>query len=194
MWMHIKVKDDRGRPIAVRLSTAMQRQRDKELAQARKDGRVVVARTPRQTLTPRGAMRVLGWFIGVMAWLYACSALLSWLFGERGGQSILQDAIERLARQTSSPISYTVVIVGLILMVACIQLPPMILALKLFAPSMWRDRLRRQLYLRRCPTCDYLLHAVTSQPDGCTVCPECGAAWKIPQGAMVPEPAAPTRS
>lgn len=184
MWMHIKVKDDRGTPIAVRLGTAMQRQRDKELAQARKDGRVVVARTPRQTLTPRGAMLVLGWVIGVVVWLYAWSFLLSRLFGERGGPSILQDALERLARQTSSLIAYTVVIIGVILMVACMQLPPMIAALKIFAPSMWRDRLRRQLYMRRCPTCDYLLQAMTSQPDGCTVCPECGAAWKIPEGAI----------
>lgn len=192
MWMHIKVKDDRGKPIVVRLGTAMQRQRDKKLVQARKDGLVVVVATPRETLTPRGAMLVLGWFIGVMIWMYVCAVLLSWLFEVRNGQSIFEDALDRLARQTSSFISYTVVIIGLVMMFVCIHLPPLLAALKLFAPSMWRDRLRRQLYMRRCPTCDYVLHAVTAQPDGCTVCPECGAAWKIPEGAMTIEPVEPT--
>ena len=192
MWMHIKVKDDRGKPIAVRLGTAMQRQRDKKLVQARKDGLVVVVATPRETLTPRGATLVLGWFIGVMIWMYACAVLLSWLFEVRNGQSIFEDALDRLARQTSSFISYTVVIIGLVMMFVCIHLPPLLAALKLFAPSMWRDRLRRHLYMRRCPTCDYVLNAVTSQPDGYTVCPECGAAWKIPEGAMMPEPVEPT--
>ncbi|HLP82760.1 MAG TPA: hypothetical protein VK157_00285 [Phycisphaerales bacterium] len=182
MW--IKFEDDRGKRIAMRLSLAMQRQRDKQLALARKGGRVVVVEVPRRTLTPRGAVIVLSWFIGMAIWIYACSIFLVWLFEERNGRSILQDALERLARQTSPPVSYTVVVIGLVLMVVCIDLPPILAAIKLFAPAALRKRLRRQLYMRRCPTCDYVLANAPSEPDGCTVCPECGGAWKVPDGAI----------
>ena len=36
-----------------------------------------------------------------------------------------------------------------------------------------------------CATCGYLLVDLPAAPDGCTVCPECGSAWKItaPQSA-----------
>lgn len=30
----------------------------------------------------------------------------------------------------------------------------------------------------RCPGCAYVLDGTVSAPDGCVVCPECGAAWK----------------
>lgn len=30
----------------------------------------------------------------------------------------------------------------------------------------------------RCPQCAYVLEDLKSEPDGCIVCPECGAAWK----------------
>ena len=28
------------------------------------------------------------------------------------------------------------------------------------------------------PSCGYALSATSPEPDGCSVCPECGAAWK----------------
>ncbi len=31
----------------------------------------------------------------------------------------------------------------------------------------------------RCACCDYLLRAVPASDDGLTVCPECGAAWRL---------------
>lgn len=31
-----------------------------------------------------------------------------------------------------------------------------------------------------CPSCAYNLTGVTPDPDDCTTCPECGAAWKLP--------------
>jgi hypothetical protein len=50
--------------------------------------------------------------------------------------------------------------------------------------------LRRSFFLKRfagrllraglCVCCDYHLAAVPPEPDGCRVCPECGAAWKLP--------------
>lgn len=33
---------------------------------------------------------------------------------------------------------------------------------------------------RRCPSCAYDLSETPPDPDGCTTCPECGAAWRIP--------------
>lgn len=31
-----------------------------------------------------------------------------------------------------------------------------------------------------CPACGYHLRGLTPDPDHCTTCPECGAAWKLP--------------
>ncbi|HLP82761.1 MAG TPA: zinc ribbon domain-containing protein [Phycisphaerales bacterium] len=50
----------------------------------------------------------------------------------------------------------------------------------------------RRLLLRRCPSCDFSLMEITAEADGCTVCPECGAAWRIPAEAIAP--GTPTRS
>lgn len=32
----------------------------------------------------------------------------------------------------------------------------------------------------KCATCLYHLEAIPAEADGCTVCPECGSAWKLP--------------
>jgi hypothetical protein len=32
----------------------------------------------------------------------------------------------------------------------------------------------------RCPACAFSLQAAHAGKDGCTVCPECGAAWRLP--------------
>ncbi len=37
---------------------------------------------------------------------------------------------------------------------------------------------RALLEERRCPSCAYDLQGLAPAPDGCTVCPECGAAWR----------------
>lgn len=31
-----------------------------------------------------------------------------------------------------------------------------------------------------CPSCGYHLQGLAPDPDGCTICPECGAAWRLP--------------
>jgi hypothetical protein len=31
-----------------------------------------------------------------------------------------------------------------------------------------------------CGSCIYPIETTSPQSDGCTVCPECGAAWKLP--------------
>jgi len=37
------------------------------------------------------------------------------------------------------------------------------------------DRIHR--YENRCLACGYELRGLSAEPDGCSVCPECGAAW-----------------
>ena len=56
----------------------------------------------------------------------------------------------------------------------------------IFGPAAIRACLR----LRRCPSCAYDLATLTPEPDGCTVCPECGAAWRL-AGTVAP-PVRPT--
>ena len=36
------------------------------------------------------------------------------------------------------------------------------------------------LGVRRCAACAYELRGVEPESDGCTVCPECGAGWRLP--------------
>lgn len=38
---------------------------------------------------------------------------------------------------------------------------------------------RQSRLVRVCPACEYSLESSAPEPDGCTVCPECGAAWKL---------------
>jgi hypothetical protein len=37
--------------------------------------------------------------------------------------------------------------------------------------------------LRRCAACGYDLSVIIPEPDGCRLCPECGAAWRLPASA-----------
>ncbi|MCA9306278.1 MAG: zinc ribbon domain-containing protein [Phycisphaerales bacterium] len=46
-------------------------------------------------------------------------------------------------------------------------------------------RVRRELvYRKRCASCGYSLAELTMEDDGCTVCPECGAAWRLKESGV----------
>ncbi len=45
------------------------------------------------------------------------------------------------------------------------------------ATRRWVKALRSAIPV--CPSCGYELAGIPTASDGCTVCPECGAAWKI---------------
>lgn len=47
---------------------------------------------------------------------------------------------------------------------------------RFIGPPRWRDWLAE---CRLCPVCGYDLIGLPTQPDGCLVCPECGAAWRV---------------
>lgn len=39
----------------------------------------------------------------------------------------------------------------------------------------------RRLERAECAACTFPLDGLSAEADGCTVCPECGAAWKLPE-------------
>lgn len=55
--------------------------------------------------------------------------------------------------------------------------------------TVWRDRgerIRRAMIARgRCPACGYALDALSAASDGCSICPECAAAWNLSAGGRV---------
>lgn len=54
-------------------------------------------------------------------------------------------------------------------------------ALSYIRESGWLTRyMRGMIPLRCCPVCTYNLRGLECEADGCTVCPECGAAWRLP--------------
>lgn len=62
----------------------------------------------------------------------------------------------------------------------------------------WNKRYTKQYEAKlkdnsMCPSCVHDLSGLTPDVDGCTVCPECGAAWKLPQHENKNEPHAEAR-
>jgi hypothetical protein len=45
------------------------------------------------------------------------------------------------------------------------------------------DRVHWMPAAEYCPACGHNLRGVSTESDGCTVCPECGAAWRVPRSA-----------
>lgn len=43
----------------------------------------------------------------------------------------------------------------------------------------------QRLTLGRCGACAHPIASLSSQTDGCTVCPECGAAWRLKPAASM---------
>lgn len=52
--------------------------------------------------------------------------------------------------------------------------------------------MRLLLKHRRCASCAYDLAGTPMQPDNCTVCPECGAAWRLPANFSLRSAGPPT--
>jgi hypothetical protein len=61
-------------------------------------------------------------------------------------------------------------------------------AAALFMAGRWitarrRVAIERLLLIDRCPACDYDLAGIAPEHDGCTLCPECEAAWRLGETA-----------
>lgn len=48
-----------------------------------------------------------------------------------------------------------------------------------------RKRLSQLSKTQACLACGYSLKNLPIEPDGCTICPECGAAWRLAQGVPI---------
>jgi len=56
-------------------------------------------------------------------------------------------------------------------------------------PRTVKNRVRRICFESGvCPGCGYIIRGLPRADDGCTVCPECGAAWWLPQNEPDAEP------
>jgi hypothetical protein len=65
--------------------------------------------------------------------------------------------------------------VAIILALLCVGFGQIFFPGYTFARKLSAWRLGR----RACAACGYRLEGVLAEQDGCTVCPECGAAWKL---------------
>jgi len=65
---------------------------------------------------------------------------------------------------------------------AMFALPPLVVVVFIWSGRRYlRDRYHRVILAKEyCPSCGYRLVAAPPEGDGCTVCPECGAAWRLP--------------
>ncbi|GMV25130.1 MAG: hypothetical protein AMXMBFR58_11610 [Phycisphaerae bacterium] len=123
--------------------------------------------------------------------------------GDASGRRTLWRAALRTARTLlGRPAVLIAVAAGVVaaVVLAAANLGPIVIALVLFSPiaatwimlvatslvsaSEWfgRESVRvraAMLMEGRCPSCDYDLSGVEPSADGCTVCPECSAAWAM---------------
>lgn len=47
-------------------------------------------------------------------------------------------------------------------------------------PKLVEDVIEEKLRVGKCGVCEYGVEGLTPEADGCVVCPECGAAWRLP--------------
>lgn len=67
--------------------------------------------------------------------------------------------------------SFAAVVLGLMMQMVAYQ-------------PMLRWYVDRRLARGECGACEFHLEDILPDPDGCTLCPECGAAWKLSQPSV----------
>jgi hypothetical protein len=112
------------------------------------------------------------------------------------GQAVWRE-FRRVARNTENPL-YHIVVSGTCLALALVAaihassdarhvVAYAFVAVGLMIAGLWnpiwirkrRDRIARELTgVRECLACTYSIEGLPEDTDGCTVCPECGAAWR----------------
>ncbi|MEO1007926.1 MAG: hypothetical protein AAFX79_05130 [Planctomycetota bacterium] len=89
----------------------------------------------------------------------------------RGGIAILGGSLLLVAAVVLLPVMVTLVLVG-VLFVA------LIIKAMLDRCTGYARAALKTLDRAQCPSCRYDLGGLASHPDGCILCPECGAAWR----------------
>lgn len=72
------------------------------------------------------------------------------------------------------------------LLFACFTLPASLLMRRLRQRRAMARQVPALLAMRRCPACAYGIDDLKAADDGCTVCPECGGAWKLDGAGPMP--------
>jgi hypothetical protein len=67
----------------------------------------------------------------------------------------------------------------MLLVIVVIGVVPAILYGLIFKRKVARAAAAALLREGFCPSCAYHLRSLAPDPDGCTVCPECGAGWRL---------------
>ncbi len=68
----------------------------------------------------------------------------------------------------------------------------MVIFTRLMKVSLIRWQSRGLVAIGRCPSCGYDLLNLPVADDGCSVCPECGAAWRVGSDDQSPDAGEPT--
>lgn len=105
----------------------------------------------------------------LVMWLVYISSIAACYFGY-----LLMSYVSNV----NGPMSYHVAALIMLLAPILVWLTTFLL----ICAKIGRDRLVSDLRdRRRCAACFYPLDDCKPEPDGCTVCPECGAAWRLPE-------------
>lgn len=93
----------------------------------------------------------------------------------------LQEAGSRMAATLTGPGSWDVAVQAIGLFGPLAVLLIVSAASVLFtAARVWMPGVARAwLSEGRCPSCRYPIDTLDAEADGCTVCPECGSAWRV---------------
>lgn len=164
MNLRPRTQDDRGKPVRLhwRGLVAPSRRSPRDRAPAllsRMRAREVGA------IARGSASNLRRWFLSLPAFfavlLVALALVFAWSLTEFGPQA--------LAFVLFSPVSSTILLVG-------------VTALLTFRTALGSrgERIREGLLRAgRCPVCLYTLDDLEADTDRCTVCPECGSAWRL---------------
>jgi hypothetical protein len=181
-------RDDRGRPVHMSFSAIYgSSRREPELQSAVRAGRV-----PAYFAAHRAWQVAFAKYMGVCTLIQVtCVVVLVWIVPAllnstafSGPQSILVRINDFLTPAHIGSPSRVAYVVYVLYPLSAFGFP------SLACVFLWRfiggraAMQRMLLLLRICPACDFSLREIEPQADGCTVCPECGAAWKILAGAL----------
>ena len=184
-----KYKDDRGKPVSLEMSRAVNMERHREHKKLLRDG--LIAPSREQTRAWRRAyVRYMALYV-VLSFATLAVGWLAWSLLSRGAAD--RNVLYEFANKLSPGNTRMSVILMMLIGWAIAGVVPLLIALRFWTHIFGEPWVRRRLLLRRCPSCDFSLVNLPVDQDMCTRCTECNAAWRIPAGAIAPDvPTAPT--
>ncbi len=144
------IADDRGRPIKLRFR-----------------GVPIFARVKGQGIERRHRFYEVGWFSPELAVALGLigAGLLIWSGVFLNGLTWMRIA--------AGLVGVPLVVIGLVAVMS-------MLFMQRATPAMHAQVFAKRDRQGQCRACTFSLAGLAAEPDGCTVCPECGAAWRLP--------------